>query len=65
MIITTEYLWFETKQRQEFVRITDKIAAIVQKPGVRESLVFVSVMHITASVYVNDWEGSLIEDFQV
>ena len=65
MITTTEYLWFETKQRQEFVRITDEISAIAQKSGVREGLVFVSAMHITASVYVNDWEDGLIEDFQV
>ena len=64
MITTTEYLWFETKQRQEFIRITDKISSIVQKSGVREGLVFVSAMHITASVYVNDWEDGLIEDFQ-
>ena len=65
MITTTEYLWFETKQRQEFVRITDKISSIVQNSGVREGLVFVSAMHITASVYVNDWEDGLTEDFQV
>ena len=65
MITTTEYLWFETKQRQEFIRITDKISSIVQKSGAREGLVFVSAMHITASVYVNDWEDGLIEDFQV
>jgi len=64
VITTTEYLWFETKQRQEFIRITDKISSIVQKSGVREGLVFVSAMHITASVYVNDWEDGLIEDFQ-
>ena len=64
MITTTEYLWFETKQRQEFIRITDKVSSIVQKSGVREGLVFVSAMHITASVYVNDWEDGLIEDFQ-
>ncbi len=65
MITTTEYLWFETKQRKEFVRITNKISSIVKKSGVREGLVFVSAMHITAGVYVNDWEDGLIEDFQV
>jgi secondary thiamine-phosphate synthase enzyme len=61
----TEYLWFETKKRQEFIRITDRIADIVEKSGVVEGMVLVSAMHITASVYVNDWEDGLIHDFQV
>jgi secondary thiamine-phosphate synthase enzyme len=61
----TEYLWFETKQRQEFVRITDRVAEIVTRSGVAEGLVLVSPMHITAAVYVNDWEDGLIQDFQV
>lgn len=60
----TEYLWFNTKKRQEFVRITDEVAAAVNKSGVREGMVLVSAMHITASVYVNDWENGLIHDFQ-
>ena len=61
----TEYLWFNTTQRQEFVRITDEVAAVVGKSGVREGMALVSAMHITAGVYVNDWESGLIEDFQV
>ena len=65
MIAFTDYLWFNTKQRQEFVRITDEIAAIVKKSGVKEGIALVSAMHITAGVYVNDWEDGLIEDFQV
>ena len=60
----TEYLWFNTKQRQEFVRITDEVRAIVQRSGVRDGMVLVSAMHITAAVYVNDWEDGLIHDFQ-
>ena len=60
----TEYLWFNTKKRQEFVRITDEVARAVEKSGVREGLVLVSAMHITAAVYVNDWEDGLIGDFQ-
>jgi secondary thiamine-phosphate synthase enzyme len=60
----TEYLWFETKKRQEFVRITDEVADIVRRSGVAEGLVLVSPMHITAAVYVNDWENGLIHDFQ-
>ena len=64
MLVYTDYLWFNTKKRQEFVRITDDIAAIVQKSGVREGTVLVSAMHITAGVFVNDWEEGLIHDFQ-
>src|SRR4026207_254434 len=61
----TDYLWFETKKRQEFIRITDRVAEIVEKSGVADGMVLVSAMHITAAVYVNDWEDGLIHDFQV
>ena len=60
----TDYLWFNTKQRQEFVRITDAVSEIVRRSGVDDGMVLVSAMHITAGVYVNDWEEGLIEDFQ-
>jgi secondary thiamine-phosphate synthase enzyme len=63
-MVHTDYLWFNTKKRQEFVRITDEVAAIVKKSGIAEGLVLVSAMHITAAVYVNDWEDGLISDFQ-
>jgi secondary thiamine-phosphate synthase enzyme len=65
MKISTDYLYFNTKKRQEFVRITDDLAAIVTKSGVTEGMMFVSAMHITAGVFVNDWEDGLIHDFQV
>ncbi len=64
MTVHTDYLFFHTKKRQEIVRITDEVAAIVGRSGVREGMVLVSAMHITAGVYVNDWEGGLIEDIQ-
>ena len=64
MIVHTDYLWFTTRQRREIVRITDEVAAIVKASGAREGMVLVSAMHITAAVYVNDWEGGLIEDIQ-
>src|SRR5438552_860141 len=63
-MVFTDYLWFETKQRQEFIRITDDVAAIVEQSGVKEGMALVSAMHITAGVYVNDWEDGLIGDFQ-
>lgn len=61
----TDYLWFQTARRQEFVRITDQVRAIVEASGIRDGMVLVSAMHITAGVYVNDWEDGLIHDFQV
>lgn len=60
----TEYLWFNTKQKREFVNITDQVESIVAKSKVKEGLCLVSAMHITASVYVNDAESGLIEDIQ-
>ena len=64
MIVHTDYLVFSTKKRQEFIRITDEIAAIVKASGVKEGMALVSAMHITAGVYMNDWEEGLIGDFQ-
>ena len=64
MTIVTDYLYFNTKRRQEFIRITDDVQELVQASGVKEGMVLVSAMHITAGVYVNDWENGLIEDFQ-
>ena len=64
MKVHTDYLWFNTKKRQEFVRITDEIAGIVAASGVTDGTTLVSAMHITACVFVNDWEDGLIHDFQ-
>ena len=64
MTTFTHYLWFNTKKRQEFIRITDEVAKAVDESGVKEGMVLVSAMHITAGVYVNDWEDGLIGDFQ-
>jgi secondary thiamine-phosphate synthase enzyme len=60
----TEYLWFNTPTTQTFVRITDQVAAIVARSGIVDGMALVSAMHITAGVYVNDWEDGLLEDFQ-
>ena len=65
MLVHTDYLWFNTKKRQEFIRITDEVAAIVKASGVTDGTALVSAMHITSGVYVNDWEDGLINDFQV
>ena len=58
----TEYMVFDTKKRREMVHITDEVEKIVRRSGVRDGLCFVSPMHITAAVYVNDHESGLIED---
>jgi secondary thiamine-phosphate synthase enzyme len=65
MLVHTEYLWFNTRQRQEFIRITDEVAATVKASGVSDGTALVSAMHITSGVFVNDWEEGLIHDFQV
>jgi secondary thiamine-phosphate synthase enzyme len=64
MTVHTDYLWFNTKTRREIVRITEEVASIVKRSGVREGMVLVSAMHITAGVYVNDWESGLIADIE-
>src|ERR1035437_1500027 len=58
----TEYLVFETRKRREMVHITDEVEKIVRRSGVEDGLCFVSPMHITAAIYVNDLESGLIED---
>jgi len=58
----TEYLSFNTKKHREYIHITPQVEAAVEKSGVREGMVLVSAMHITAGVYVNDNESGLIHD---
>jgi secondary thiamine-phosphate synthase enzyme len=58
----TEYLMFQTKNRRDYLRITDKVRSAVLKSGIQEGMVLVSAMHITAGVYVNDNEPGLIAD---
>jgi secondary thiamine-phosphate synthase enzyme len=58
----TEYLWFNTKNRREYVNITDQVEKAVAQSGVREGMALVSAMHITAGVWVNDAEDGIIAD---
>jgi secondary thiamine-phosphate synthase enzyme len=60
----TEHLWFETRERTEFINITPRVEELVRKSGVAEGLVLVNAMHITASVFINDDEKGLHEDFR-
>ena len=58
----TEYLTFNTEERYEMVHITTQVEEIVRRSGIDDGLCFVSPMHITAAIYVNDHEDGLIED---
>ena len=58
----TRYLEMHTRKRREMVHITDEVKRIVRESGVDDGLCFVSPMHITAAVYVNDNESGLIHD---
>ncbi|MGQ9589298.1 MAG: secondary thiamine-phosphate synthase enzyme YjbQ [Planctomycetota bacterium] len=60
----TEYLAFEVPKRRGFVNITPQVEALVEKSGVREGLCLVNAMHITASVFVNDNESGLLQDYE-
>ncbi|MFZ5802438.1 MAG: secondary thiamine-phosphate synthase enzyme YjbQ [Candidatus Omnitrophota bacterium] len=60
-----EEIWFQTEKRREFINITAEVERIVKKSGVREGLVLVNAMHITASCFINDDEPGLHHDFEV
>jgi secondary thiamine-phosphate synthase enzyme len=60
----TEYMSFETQEPVEFINITQKVQDAIKKSGVQEGIVLVNSMHITSSVYINDAEDGLIQDFQ-
>jgi secondary thiamine-phosphate synthase enzyme len=60
----TEYLWFNTKKQREFINITDEVQKALEKSQIKEGLILVSAMHITAGVYVNDAESGLIADIE-
>ena len=62
MKFATEYLWFDTKKKREYVNLTEDVARVVGESGVGEGMVLVSAMHITAGVYVNDAESGIIQD---
>lgn len=60
----TEYLVLNTEKRREFINISGDVEALVGKSGVKEGLCLVNAMHITASVFINDDEGGLHDDFE-
>jgi secondary thiamine-phosphate synthase enzyme len=58
-------LFFETKTRQEFINITPQVEEAIAASGVKEGLCLVNAMHITSSVFVNDDEEGLLQDFSL
>ena len=59
----TDYLYFTTKKQKEIINITSQVEGIVGKSGVIEGIVLVSAMHITASIFINDEEPGIKQDF--
>lgn len=56
-------LWFNTSTRRAYLNITDKVQAAIDESGIKEGLCLVNAMHISASVYINDDEGGLLQDY--
>ncbi|MDD3653981.1 MAG: secondary thiamine-phosphate synthase enzyme YjbQ [Desulfotomaculaceae bacterium] len=57
-------LWFETKKRREYINITPLVRKCLEESGIREGLLLCNAMHITASVFINDDESGLHQDFE-
>lgn len=62
MKFLTEYLTFHTDEKRTYINITREVEKAMQKSGIREGMILVSAMHITAGVYVNDAESGIIKD---
>ncbi len=58
-----EYLWFNTPNRRGYINITSEVDKELRVSGIKEGLCLVNAMHITASVYINDDESGLIQDY--
>ena len=59
----TEYLWLNTQNRYQIINLTPQVETAIRKSGVKEGLCLVNSMHITASVFINDNESGLHQDF--
>ena len=57
-------LWFETAQRRAFINITPQVEKCLRESGIRQGLLLCNAMHITASVFINDDESGLHQDFE-
>lgn len=57
-------LWFNSPERREIIHITSQIQQCVDESGIKEGLCLVNAMHITASVFINDNEAGLHQDYE-
>jgi secondary thiamine-phosphate synthase enzyme len=57
-------LWFEVQSRREFINITSQVEATLAESGIQEGLILINAMHITASVFINDDEHGLHQDYE-
>lgn len=57
-------LWFQVPERRGFINITPQVMACLEESGIKEGLVLVNAMHITASVFINDDESGLHQDYE-
>jgi len=58
-------LWFNTNTRRAFVNITHQVESCIHESGIKEGMILINAMHITASVFINDDESGLHHDFEV
>ncbi len=58
-------LWFNTPTRRDFINITSQVQECLAESGIKEGLILVNAMHISASVFINDDESGLHQDFEV
>lgn len=58
-------LWFNTNTRRAYINITSQVETCIRESGIREGMILVNAMHITASVFINDDESGLHQDFEV
>jgi secondary thiamine-phosphate synthase enzyme len=61
----SKYLWFNTSNKQELINITPEVRQALKESRVKEGLCLVNAMHITASVFINDDEEGLHQDFSL
>jgi len=57
-------LWFQTRNRRELINITPQVESCLRESGIREGIILCNAMHITASVFINDDESGLHNDFE-
>lgn len=64
MISYRKELWFETVKRRDFINITPDVMQCLRESGIKEGLLLCNAMHITSSVFINDDESGLHQDFE-